>query len=82
MINEQMGGFMPDIYKTVQLAKSRLVTQAMKLGGATARSMNGLLARAARRGYLDPMATSARIVVHPRSGSRAGLLTTGGPTPW
>jgi hypothetical protein len=63
MINEQMGGFMPDIHKTVQLAKSRLVTQAMKLGGATARSINGLLARAARRGYLDPTATSARIVV-------------------
>jgi hypothetical protein len=63
---EQMGGFMPDIHKMVQLAKSRLVTQAMKLGGATARSMNGLLARAARRGYLDPTATSARIVVQPK----------------
>jgi hypothetical protein len=63
LINEQMGGFMPDIHKTVQLAKSRLVTQAMKLGGATARSMNGLLARAARRGYLDPTVTSARIGV-------------------
>jgi hypothetical protein len=63
LINEQMGGFMPDIHKTVQLAKSRLVTQAKKLGGATARSMNGLLARATRRGHLDPTVTSARIVV-------------------
>jgi hypothetical protein len=35
----------------------------MKLGGATARSMNGLLARAARRGYLDPTVTSATVVV-------------------
>jgi hypothetical protein len=43
-----------------------LVKQILKVGGDTSRSMQCLLARAARSRFIDPTTTNARIVLRPQ----------------
>jgi hypothetical protein len=57
---------MPDVHQTVQLAKPRLLKQATTQGGQTHQAMQSLLARAARRGFLDPTTTNGRVVLRPQ----------------
>ena len=67
LITEELGGFLPDIHRLVQQAKLRLIKQAFKQGEATERAMQSLLARAARRGFVDLSLTSGRIVLRPEA---------------